>query len=43
MFLKMPNGAQYAHTLKKNIGNIYQSCIKINKPGMLIFNQQMVG
>jgi hypothetical protein len=28
-------------TLKEKIGNIYKSCIKINKPSMLIFNQQM--
>jgi hypothetical protein len=31
------------YTLKKKIGYIYQSCIEINKPSMLIFNQQMVG
>jgi hypothetical protein len=29
-------------TLKEKIGNIYQSCIEINKPSMLIFNQQIL-
>jgi hypothetical protein len=27
---------------QRKIDNIYQSCIEINKPNMLIFNQQMV-